>query len=106
MTTLTLITSHVSAKVPIAAVCPVAPAGAQTHVDSILGYVLWGVGILLFLGVVVGIGGLIAGRVVGMPHASKAAIGGLVMVFVAVIAYFVLPSILDAMMGAGCVVSP
>ncbi|WP_114905369.1 hypothetical protein [Ornithinimicrobium murale] len=106
MNTLTLISSQVVSMVPAAAVCPAAPPGAQTHVDSILGYVLWGVAILMFLGVVVGIGGLVAGRVIGMPHASKAAIGGLVMVFIAVIAYFVLPSILDTMMGSGCVVTP
>lgn len=88
-----------------ARVCPKAPPGAQTHVDTILGYVMWGVGILFFLGIIVGIGAAIAGRVFGMRHASTAGVIGVVMVFIAVIAYFVAPSILDAMMGDGCVVS-
>lgn len=84
-------------------VCPKAPPGAQVHVDSIMGYVLWGVGILFVLGIVVGIGAVVAGRLFGMPHASRAGIVGLIMVFIAVIAYLVLPGILDAMLGSGCV---
>lgn len=86
-----------------AQVCPKAPPGAQTHVDDILGYVLWGVGILFFLGVVVAVGSVVAGRAFGMPHASTAGIIGLVVVFIAVIGYLILPGILDAMMGSGCV---
>ena len=86
-----------------AQVCPVAPPGAQAPVDQILGYVLWGVGIVFFLGVVLGVGGLVAGRIFGMPHASKIALSGLVTVFIAVIAYFVLPSVLDGLLGSGCI---
>ena len=37
-------------------VCPVAPPGAQVYADQLMGYVLWGVGILFTLGIVVGIG--------------------------------------------------
>ncbi|WP_109472417.1 hypothetical protein [Ornithinimicrobium cavernae] len=92
---------HVATR--FATVCPKAPPGAQAPVDQILGYVLWAVGILFLLGVVIGIGGLVAGRIVGMPHASKVSISGLVMVFIAAIGYFVLPSILDTMMGTGCI---
>lgn len=86
-----------------ASVCPKAPEGAQTHVNNIMGYVLWGVGILFVLGVVIGIGAIVGGRLFGMPHASRAGIVGLVMVFVAVIAYLILPGILSTMLGAGCV---
>ncbi len=84
-------------------VCPQAPPGAQVHVDNILGYVLWGVGILFFLGVIIAVGAIAGGRVFGMHHASTGGIIGLVIVFVAVIAYLILPGILDAMMGTGCV---
>lgn len=84
-------------------VCPTAPPGAQVHVDSIMGYVLWGVGILFFLGIVIAIGAVVAGRMFGMPHASSAGVVGLVIVFIAVIGYLILPGILDAMMGTGCI---
>jgi ABC-type dipeptide/oligopeptide/nickel transport system permease subunit len=84
-------------------VCPVAPPGAQVYADQLMGYVLWGVGILFILGVVVGIGAIVAGRIFGMPHASKAGIVGIAMVFLAVIAYLVIPGILRAMTGSGCV---
>ena len=59
-------------------VCPKAPPGAQVHVDSIMGYVLWGVGILFFLGIVIAIGAVVAGRMFGMPHASTTGVIGLV----------------------------
>ncbi len=84
-------------------VCPTAPPGAQVHVDSIMGYVLWGVGILFFLGIVIAIGAVVAGRMFGMPHASTTGVIGLVVVFIAVIGYLILPGILEAMMGSGCI---
>ena len=84
-------------------VCPVAPPGAQKYADQLMGYVLWGIGILFILGVVVGIGATVGGRAFSMPHASKAGIVGIVLVFVAVIGYLVLPGIVRAMTGSGCV---
>ena len=63
-----------------------------------------GASIILFvLGVVVGIGAIVGGRIFGMPHASKAGVVGVVVVFVAVIGYLVLPGIVRAMTGSGCV---
>lgn len=87
----------------VAQVCPKAPPGAQTHVDAIMGYVLWGVGILFVLGIVIAIGAVVAGRMFGMPHASTTGVIGLVVVFIAVIGYLILPGILDTMMGSGCI---
>lgn len=86
-----------------AAVCPIAPPGAQTYADQLLGYVLWGIGILFILGIVVGVGAVVGGRIFGMPHASKSGIVGIAMVFLAVIAYLVLPGVVNAMTGTGCV---
>ncbi|WP_238999389.1 hypothetical protein [Segeticoccus rhizosphaerae] len=86
-----------------AKVCPKAPPGAAQPVQDIQGYVLWGVGILFFLGIIVGIGGVVGGRVFAMPHASKVSMIGIVVVFVAVIGYLVLPGVLTAMMGQGCI---
>ena len=84
-------------------VCPVAPPGAQQYADQLMGYLLWGVGILFILGVIVGIGATVAGRVFSMPHASKAGVVGIVLVFAAIIGYLVLPGIVRAMTGSGCV---
>ena len=84
-TTLSPVLAHAGSLV--AQVCPQAPPGAQVHVDNILGYVLWGVGILFFLGVVIAVAAIAGGRMFGMPHASTGGIIGLVIVFVAVIAY-------------------
>ncbi len=85
------------------AVCPKAPPGAQVHVDSIMGFVLWGVLILFVLGIVISIAAVVAGRVFGMPHASRAGVVGVVIVFIAAIAYLILPGMLDTMLGSGCV---
>ena len=87
----------------ITQVCPVAPPGAQKYADQLMGYLLWGVGILFILGVIVGIAAIVGGRVFSMPHASKAGVVGVVLVFVAIIAYLVLPGIVRAMTGSGCV---
>ena len=46
---------------------------------------------------------IVGGRVFSMPHASKAGVVGVVLVFVAIIAYLVLPGIVRAMTGSGCV---
>lgn len=84
-------------------VCPIAPPGAQIYTDQLMGYVLWGVIALFGLGVVVSIGAIVAGRIFGMPHASKAGIVGIAIVFLAVIAYLVLPGVVTTMTGTGCV---
>ncbi|WP_404351774.1 hypothetical protein LG324_03385 [Phycicoccus jejuensis] len=87
----------------IARVCPQAPPGAQRYADQLMGYVLWGVGILFVLGIVVSIGAIVAGRVFGLPHASKAGVVGVALVFLAVLAYLVGPGIVSSMLGAGCI---
>jgi hypothetical protein len=86
-----------------AKVCPKAPPGAQKPVDDITGYVLWGVIILFGLGVIIGIGAVVGGRIFSMPHASKLGVISLVVVFVAAIGYLILPGMLDAILGEGCI---
>ena len=98
MTTLTSALSGVPA-----AICPVAPPGAQTYANTLTGYVLWGVLALMVLGVVVSIGAVVGGRVFAMPHASKAGVVGVAVVFVAAVAYMVVPGMLTALTGSGCV---
>ncbi|WP_220093482.1 hypothetical protein [Flexivirga caeni] len=97
--------NHIAAKASTltTAVCPKAPKGASGPVNDIKGYVMWGVIVLFFLGIVVGIGGVVAGRVFSMPHASKVALVGLAVVFLAAIGYKVLPAMLNGIMGSGCI---
>lgn len=84
-------------------VCPKAPAEAQRYVDQITGYVLWGVGVLFVVAVVVAVGAVVAGRLFSMPHASKAGVVSVVVVFLAAVAYLVLPGMLTAILGSGCI---
>lgn len=86
-----------------AKVCPKAPPGAQVPMNEMTGYVMWGVIALMGLGMLVGVGGIVAGRVFSMPHASKMSIIGICVVFGAAIAYLVLPGILNGIVGKGCV---
>ncbi len=86
-----------------AAVCPRVPPGAQGPTDQLTGYVLWGVLVLFVMGIVIGLGAVVAGRVFSMPHASRGGVVGLVVVFVAAVAYLVLPSMLDGILGNGCI---
>ena len=84
-------------------VCPKAPPGAQKYADDVMGYVLWGVGIVFFIGLVIAIASLVAGRIVNMPHATKMGIVGIVMVIVAAVAYVVAPGIVGGILGHGCI---
>lgn len=84
-------------------VCPVAPPGAEAYADTITGYVMWGVLILFAVGVVVGVGAVVGGRVFAMPHASKTGVVSIVVVFIAAVAYMILPGMISAVTGSGCV---
>jgi len=84
-------------------VCPRAPGNAAQYVDQITGNVLWGVGVLFVLAIVVGIGAIVAGRLFNMPHSSKIGIISVVVVFVAAIGYLILPGMLTALLGSGCI---
>ena len=86
----------------LATVCPKAPPGAQKHLDDITGYVEWGVLALFFIGIVVAIGAVVAGRTFGMPHASKVGIISGVVVFFAAIGYMVFPAMITGITGSGC----
>ncbi|MDN5805009.1 MAG: hypothetical protein L0H26_10575 [Microlunatus sp.] len=94
-------TSAVVAAVP--AVCPIAPPGAQQYANTLTGYVLWGVLALFAVGIAVSIGAVVGGRVFAMPHASKAGVVGIAVVFVAAIGYMVVPGMLTGILGSGCV---
>ena len=84
-------------------ICPKAPPGAQQYADQITGYVLWGVLILFAVGVLVGVGAIVGGRVFAMPHASKAGIVSLVTVFISGILYMIGPGMVAGITGSGCV---
>lgn len=84
-------------------ICPIAPPGAQQYTDKLTGYVLWGVITLFVIGVVISIGAIVAGRIFSMPHASKAGVVGVAVVFLAAIAYLVLPGLISSMTGNGCI---
>ena len=84
-------------------VCPRAPGNALQYVDQITGYVLWGVGILFLVAVVVAIGAVVAGRLFSMPQASRVGVVSIVVVFIAAVGYLVLPGLLRALLGSGCI---
>ena len=99
----TVMSVYEAAATGLSTVCPVAPPGAQVQVDKITGYVLWAVLAFFVIGLVVGVGGIVAGRVFQMQPASKAGVVGIGVGFAAALAYLVLPPMLDGMLGAGCV---
>ena len=84
-------------------ICPKAPGQAQVFVDQLTGFVLWGVLALFAVGIVVGLGAVVAGRVFSMPHASKIGVISIVVVFLAAVGYMVLPGMVVGITGSGCV---
>lgn len=89
--------------IPILEVCPKAPPGAQKYADDITGYVVWAVVVLFGVALVVAIGGIVAGRIFSMPHASKAGVVGIFVVVLAAIVYVVGPGMVNAILGNGCI---
>ena len=86
-----------------AKICPIAPPGAQQYADQLMGYVLWGIGLLFILGVVVGhrrhrrrARFRHAARLQGRRRRHRPGVR-------AIIGYLVLPGIVRAMTGSGCV---
>ena len=84
-------------------ICPVAPAGAAAFVSQITGHVVWGVLALFVISFVVSIGAILVGRIFNMPHSSKVGIVSIFVVVLAAIAYMVMPSIVDSILGSGCI---
>jgi len=84
-------------------ICPKAPGNAQLYANQLTGYVLWGVLALFLIGVVTGVGAVVGGRIFAMPHASKLGVISIVVVFLAAIGYMVLPGMVHAITGSGCV---
>lgn len=84
-------------------VCPIAPPGAQQYATILTGYVLWGVLALFTVATAVSIGAIVGGRVFSMPHASKAGVLGLAVVFISGIGYMIAPGMLTGILGSGCV---
>ncbi len=84
-------------------VCPTAPGNAQVYADQLLGYILWGVKSLFYAAMVVSFGGVLGGRLLNIPHASKVGVVGIAVVFVTGMAYLVLPGVFTTMFGAGCI---
>lgn len=64
---------------------------------------LWAVLALFVVGVVVSIGGIAVGRILSMPHASKAGLVGIFVVFISAVLYTVVPSMVSGVTGTGCV---
>lgn len=87
----------------LATVCPKAPPGAQKYLDDITGYIQWGVLAIFAVGVIIAIGAVAAGRMFGMQHASKVGIISAVVVFLAAVAYMVVPAMIDGVIGSGCI---
>lgn len=84
-------------------VCPKAPPGAQSQVNMVESYVLWGVLAMFLIALFVGVGAIVGGRLFSMPHASKAGVVSLVVIMICAILYFVAPGMLHGMLGRGCV---
>ena len=86
-----------------ARICPVAPGNAATYINQISGYVLFGVLSLFAVSVVTGLGAIVAGRMFGMAHASKIGVVSLAVIFMCAIGYVVLPAMVAAIVGTGCI---
>ncbi len=85
-----------------AAVCPQAPPGTQDFADQVVGWVKWGVIIIIGLGGLVSVGALAGGRIFNNPHASSKGAVGLTWAVAAAIAYGVFYLIINEIIGSGC----
>ncbi|MDR1791291.1 MAG: hypothetical protein LBR20_06525 [Propionibacteriaceae bacterium] len=74
-----------------------APAGVDSLVNQVGGYIAWGVGLLLGISVLVGIGSIVAGRLFGMQHSSKVGVISLVVAAISAVCLAVLPAVIGSL---------
>jgi hypothetical protein len=89
--------------VVLAVVCPQAPPGMQNYVDSVTGWVMWGVLAILVIAGFVSIGSILAGRIFAHPHGSRYGAIGLTVTVICAVLYVTVPTVLNSIVaGAEC----
>lgn len=83
-------------------VCAQAPGGVQQYADLLLGWVKWGVAVLIIAGGFLSVGAIIIGRVATMSRAAQMGASGLLWCVLAAVAYVTVFGILWAIVGKGC----
>ena len=83
-------------------VCAQAPDGVQQYADMLLGWVKWGVAVLIIAGGFVSVGAIIVGRVATMSRAAQMGASGLFWCILAAVAYVTIYGVLWAIVGKGC----
>jgi len=86
----------------IESVCPAAPsASLQTHMNSLQGWVKWGVIGLMIIAAIISLGAILAGRIFSHPHASRAGTMGLAVVLLVAVGFVTVIGILRGIVGSG-----
>lgn len=85
-------------------ICAKMPPGAEAAMADINGYVLWVVLAIFGTAALVGIGAIVTGRLLGMPHVTKGGVVTLIVVAVAAVLLPVYLPILQGLLGStGCI---
>ena len=74
----------------------------QQYADLLLGWVKWGVAVLIIAGGFLSVGAVIMGRVATMSRAAQMGASGLLWSVLAAVAYVTIYGILWAIVGKGC----
>lgn len=83
-------------------VCAHPPAGVEQYTDMLLGWVKYGVAVLIIGGGFISVGAMVIGKVATMSRAAQMGATGLVWSILAAIAYVTIYGVLSAIVGRGC----
>jgi hypothetical protein len=100
-TLVTALTGDIQAK-GVGDVCAKAPAGVETHVNDLLGWVKYGVIAIIIGAGFASIGAMIVGKIGSMGRAAQIGASGLFWTVIGAIAFVVIYGVLNGIVGNGC----
>ena len=83
-------------------VCAKAPAGVAQYTDLLMGWVKYGVAVVIIAAGFISVGAMIIGRLGSMSRAAQMGASGLVYAVLAAVGYVTIYGILWAIVGKGC----
>jgi hypothetical protein len=83
-------------------VCARPPAGVEQYADLLLGWVKYGVAVVIIAAGFISVGAMVVGKLGSMSRAAQVGASGLVFAILAAVAYVTIYGILWAIVGKGC----
>ena len=100
-TLMTALTGDLQAK-GVGNVCAAPPAGVETYANDIIGWIKWGVLVLIIGAGFASVGAMVAGKISSSGRAAQIGASGMFWTVIGAIAFVTIYAILNGIVGNGC----